>query len=158
MLERLWILPTLAACWSMSAGCLPPDCRPGDGLTLQIGTGVEGFVALAEPPALELVYGPQGGVHVDISLRATQLTMSDLWAVGLRGVVAGVVRADVRAQVEPGCNVAVEAQEIVGLRLIWNDDVSANDLLDPVTVFIDVTDAAGSSVEASVEGVSIVFP
>ncbi len=161
MLERRWNLPTflsLVACWAVTAGCLPVDCRPGDTPTLQIGTGVDEFVPLPEPPALELVYGPQGGVHVDISLRVTQLAMNDLWSVGLRGVVGGVVRGDVRAQVEPACNTPVEVQEVVGLRLIWNDDVTAADLLDPVGVFIDVTDAAQASVDASVEGVSILFP
>ncbi len=161
MLERRLLLPivlALTGCWTATAGCLPPDCRPGDAPTLEVGTGVDEFVPLADPPTLELVYGPQGCVHVDISLRATQLTMSDLWSVGLRGLVAGVVRGDIRAQPEPGCNAPEEVQEVVGLRLIWNDDVSAADLLDPVDVIVDVTDAAGISVEESVEGVTILFP
>ena len=139
-------------------GCVPEDCRPGDSPTLTIGTGVDAFVALPEPPTLDLIYGPQGGVHVDIALRATQLDATDLWTVDLRGLVNGVVRGDVRPQVEARCTVEAEALDVVGLRLVWHDDVTPADLMEPVDVLVELTDSAGWVISASADAVAIVFP
>ncbi len=156
-IERHPLLIVLV-CGLTQAGCLPRACQPGDSPTLALGTGVEDFVPLADPPTLDLVYGPQGGVHVDIALRATELDSSALWTIDLRGLVDGVVRGDARPQVEARCTPDVDALDVTGLRLVWHDDVTPADLAGPVDVLVEVRDAAGREITASAQGVSIVFP
>lgn len=50
----------------------PPDP------TFTLGTGLTSFEPLADGNDLDLVYGPQGGWHVDLSLQATGIRPDDL--------------------------------------------------------------------------------
>src|SRR5690606_16727858 len=52
----------------------PPACLPGDETpTLELGNGEAGFM---DSDAVTLVYGPQGGYHIVLGLRATYLDAS----------------------------------------------------------------------------------
>lgn len=149
---------TLTAGSLPGAGCLPPECRPAAEPTLLVGSGVDAFTPLTDPPELLLVYGPQGGVHFDISLRGTGLSLDGIWDITLRGVVGDLVVAETRPQVEASCDTDVPAEDIAGLRLIVLDDVRPADLVDPMDVHVDVTDADGGAVSAVVQGVTVTFP
>lgn len=154
--NRCALVPALAALL-FASGCPPETCRPGDTPTLTLGTGIDAFEPMSDPAELPLIYGPQGGVHLDLALRATYLDLSELWDVQLRGTLDGQVVADVRPQVEASCNVDAEAEDLVGLRLIFDDSVAAADLMDPIDVFATVTDAGDRTVEASVLGLTVTF-
>ncbi len=54
------------------SGCLPPGGGGGQG-ELEIGTGEWAFVEVQDRGTVELVYGPQGGWHVWVSLQAERL-------------------------------------------------------------------------------------
>jgi len=41
--------------------------------TVEVGTGTDGFAPLAEGQAVPIVYGAQGGYHVDMTVRMTEL-------------------------------------------------------------------------------------
>ena len=56
----------VALSWG-GGGCLPPG--GGGGGELEIGTGEWAFVSVEDRGEIELVYGPQGGWHVWVSLQ-----------------------------------------------------------------------------------------
>ena len=62
-----WSLPLLL----VACGCISGSPAPGGGLRL--GTGEEEFVDVHQSGEVELVYGPQGGWHVWVSLVADGL-------------------------------------------------------------------------------------
>ena len=158
MVRLCGILSALGAMVLASPGCLPAGCRGGDEATLTLGTGVDAYQPLPTPPTLDLIYGPQGGVHLDVSLRASGLDLSALWDVEIRGLIGGVVRADTRPQVEATCDEDLALSELVGMRLILHGDVRPVDLMDGIDVTARVTDGRDVTVEATVEDVTIVFP
>lgn len=73
------LVATLAALLPALAGCPPPEMSPDigpppigpDGATLwvELGTGTDRFVPIADGADLELVHGVQGGWHVDLTAR-----------------------------------------------------------------------------------------
>lgn len=64
-LHLIWLL----ACEAEPPVVLDPD--------LQLGTGVDGYVPLADGDDIIIVYGPQGGYHLDGSLRVQGIDPGD---------------------------------------------------------------------------------
>ena len=65
LISSLW---ALALGWGV-AGCIGPGGGGADG-DLEIGTGEWSFISVEDRGEVELVYGPQGGWHVWVSLQA----------------------------------------------------------------------------------------
>ena len=129
----------------------PPGdpCLPGEAPTLRLGTGELAYEALPEQGAsLEIIHGPQGGVHVLIGLAAAYADASDLWTAHLTGRIDGAVAAEAFPYLEARCNGAAGELQTWGTFLVWELSPEA---LDGATAVIDaeVTDAAGTALTAS---------
>jgi len=135
-----------------AVGCGPtsedgPACEPGDAPTLDIGDGVEAFNALEEGDTIELVYGAQGGHHIEIGLEATYIDADDLLAGTITGTIGGEVLATTAPWLDFRCN-GGESLQSWGTRLVF--DVPPEDVHDvDVVVDAEVTDVAGTVVTAS---------
>ena len=130
----------------------PPGdpCLPGEAPTLRLGTGELAYEALPEQGAsLEIIHGPQGGVHVLIGLAAAYADASDLWTAHLTGRIDGAVAAEAFPYLEARCNGAAGELQTWGTLLVWELSPEA---LDGATAEIDatVTDAAGTTLSASI--------
>lgn len=51
-----------------AAGCAD-DPPPPEGVRVEVGLGLDRFVPVADGDPIELVFGPQGGWHVDLAAR-----------------------------------------------------------------------------------------
>lgn len=130
----------------------PPGdpCLPGEAPTLRLGTGELAYEALPEQGAsLEIIHGPQGGVHVLIGLAAAYADASDLWTAHLTGRIDRAVAAEAFPYLEARCNGAAGELQTWGTLLVWELSPEA---LDGATAEIDatVTDAAGTTLSASI--------
>lgn len=153
----------------IALGCTPSDGDPTDTGTplpdlspaVEIGTGETEFVPLAEGDEVVVVFGPQGGYHLDGSLRAQGIVPGDaddlsspdnpttifrvfdaagLPVAGTEGSTEVDYVQGIDATAEPG------VFEMVGRRIfldIPNDDVLVGDLID---VEVEVRDVEGTVV------------
>jgi len=136
-------------------GCSPAGpCEAGPSASIELGTGVDDFEEVPDPPTWELVYGAQGGVHLDVSVRARGLDANAPWRVAVTGVLDGAIRASNRETV-PSPTCTGSAAEVSGLRLIFDDDVRPADLRVPLDLSAVVADGEGTTVEDIREGVII---
>jgi len=135
-----------------------PGCAPGEGSSLEIGTGHSAFVPLAgNAPELELVYGPQGGFHTDMALRARFLDPAEEWEGRFVGTLDGEMWAESQGQFDMRCNPEFDALDLWAVRLVW--DALPDELHDQlVAISVEVIDSAGVSASTRVEGVRIVDP
>lgn len=129
----------------------PPGdpCLPGEAPTLRLGTGELAYEALPEDDAaLEVIHGPQGGVHVLIGLAATYADASALWTAHLTGRIDGALAAEAFPYLEARCNGAAGELQTWGTLLVWELPPES---LDGATAEIDaeVTDASGAVLTAS---------
>lgn len=129
----------------------PPGdpCLPGEAPTLRLGTGELAYEALPDEGAsLEIIHGPQGGVHVLIGLAATYADASDLWTAHLTGHIDGALVAEAFPYLEARCNGAAGELQTWGTFLVWELSPEA---LDGATAQIhaEVSDAAGTALTAS---------
>ncbi len=122
---------------------------------LTVGTGTGGFESLDDGDLWPLVYGPQGGVHLDVGIRAVDLDLDDL--------VAGQLEAEVDSRVvassEPWLDFRCTGDSLQswGTRLIFEVDIGdvESELADrDVTVRAELTDRQGTSVSG--EGVFVI--
>ena len=125
-------------------------CGPLDEPTLEVGTGLREFVPLQPGEELPLIRGPQGGVHLELSLRATGIDAADLLNGELFGDVNGVRVATVRPWVDFRCNKQVDALDAIGIELVYDADPPDLYGLDTL-VTARVTDMVGPQVTASID-------
>ncbi len=125
-----------------------PCVPPGDP-TLEIGLGLSGFEPLPEGEPFPLIHGPQGGYHLEVGLRATNLVQD-----------AGFLQAVMIARVDGMTEDAVsypyvdlrcvrDYRESYGSLLVFPDPaVNTPDFLDgkEVEIEVSVTDDAGTVV------------
>jgi hypothetical protein len=143
------MLLLLLACAAPGKGGDDP-CLPGDGPTLTVGTGELAFEPVAAGDTVELVHGPQGGFHTHVGLSATFLDASATVAAVMTGSIDGEVLAESAPYLTLRCNPETHALESWGTRLIW--DALPEDLDGkPITVSVTLTDAAGTTLDASVD-------
>jgi len=131
-----------------------PDLDPD----LQLGTGVDAFVALDDGDEVEVVFGPQGGYHVDGSLRVQGIDPGDeddlgdprnpltVFQVrredgaivsGLQGAEAIEFRQGIRTAEMPG------TYEMVGRRILLDIRSDAELEGQTLTISVSVEDANG---------------
>ncbi|MCK6522379.1 hypothetical protein L6R49_13180 [Myxococcota bacterium] len=137
-------------CFGCTEAEPPGDpCLPGESPTLRLGTGELAYEALPDAGAtLEVIHGPQGGVHTLIGLAATYADASDLWTAHLTGTIDGVLAAEAFPYLEARCNGGAGELQTWGTLLVW--ELSPEEL-DGATaeVHAEVTDAAGASLTAT---------
>ncbi len=108
---------------------------------------------------MDLVYGPQGGVHVEVALLSTGLDASGAWRVEVEGYQGGEqVAATAQTLPEPTCRPDGAGAQVAGLRLIFGDQVSPSDLEAPIEIVARVTDSLDNVAEDIAEDVTVVVP
>ncbi|MCA9717852.1 MAG: hypothetical protein H6713_00505 [Myxococcales bacterium] len=128
-------------------------CEPGPTPTLEIGGGTARFEPWVNDEAV-LVYGHQGGYHIDVSLLATRLTREGAIDGVLRGYIDGALRAETSYGGELTCLLSGEGLESAGNLLIWEAE-PAELHMRLARIEAELTDAAGTTVSASAEVVII---
>ncbi len=128
-------------------------CEPGSSPTLTLGGGLYSYEPWAGGEAV-LVYGHQGGYHIDVSLLATRLSREGAASGTLRGYIDGELLAVTPFGGELSCRIAGDGLELAGNILIWDAEPAAlhGEL---ARVEASLTDGAGTTVEASAEVVII---
>ena len=97
-------------------------CAPGDAPTLAIGTGEVGFESTAENEPIELVYGPQGGVHLLVAMEATFINDTELVEGQLEGWIDGEQYATSSPWLTFRCNPQTDTQQTWGTFLIYDTE------------------------------------
>jgi hypothetical protein len=130
----------------------PSDpCKLGYPPSLQIGQGELEFVPLADGEMIELIHGPQGGVHTLMGLVATGIDASDDADAEFRGYLDGVQVGGSFPYLSFRCK-RDEGQQVWGVFLFW--DFPPEQLhMQPVHIEVDVTDASGQTLSASKEAI-----
>jgi hypothetical protein len=130
---------------------LDAACEPSETPTLELGAGESAYASFEPGATLELVHGPQGGVHTFMALEARGIAAD----VELEGTLRGYLGEQQVGASYPFLNFRCRAGsgwQVWGLLLIW--DAAPEDLhLQPVRIDVEVTDAAGVVVTASKEAV-----
>ncbi len=120
-----------------------------DAASLEIGTGLEAYEALSdEAQTLEIVYGPQGGYHVYLSMRVTGLEPDTLLWTVVRERDAGVL-ANLELNARPGTFRPVDgALERVGDWVVLAVNSPADVTMDALRVEARVTSRSGVTATA----------
>jgi hypothetical protein len=134
---------------------LPPDpedpCAPGGTASLQIGEGDLSYQCLGDGDTIELIHGPQGGVHTLIALQARNIDGSAELEGELRGYLDGVQRGGSYPYLNFRCRDG-EGLEVWNLFLFW--DAPPEELhMQNVHIEVEFTDAAGEVMSASKEAI-----
>jgi hypothetical protein len=96
-------------------------CTPWDTPRIEVGHGELSFEPLSdeELTPVELIYGPQGGWHSTIAVRAWGLDPTVGYHLVLGGIIDDVTIGGGVPWAQFKCNRAVEALEYTGGLLIW---------------------------------------
>ena len=144
---------------SLISGCTEDPCKPSAHDSLEIGEGRDDFSPLGSPASMTLVYGPQGGVHVEVALLSRGLDASETWRVEIDGYQAGESLATSAETLQrPTCRQDGSGAEVTGQRLIFKDEVRPSDLEAPIDIVARVTDSLDNVATGTAEGVSVVLP
>ena len=142
----------LAACDKKDTDTGEGDpCDAGSNPTIVIGHGETEFLPLdGSSTEVELVHGPQGGFHTNISLEATYLADTVAWETHLEGTIDGELVGETRPFADMRCNRSTNTLQGVGLLLIW--DGQPEDLHGKTaSVHATVTDSDGTVIEADAQ-------
>jgi len=128
-------------------------CSPGGGEPkLEIGHGETAYLPLEPGGSLELIHGPQGGVHVLVALQAAYIDASDEVVASFRGYIDGEQLGASFPFLNMRCNEAEGGVQSWNTFLIW--DAQPEDLhLQTVHIEVELTDASGLVLNASKEAV-----
>jgi len=152
-----FLLALLAACDGSEDATTPEPLPPA----VALGTGVEAYVPVEDGDMITMVFGPQGGYHLDGSMRAqgivsgdpddlddpdNPLTIFRVWDAtgdpisGLEGAEEIQYREGLEPTAEPG------VVEMVGRRIFL--DITSDDEIVGTTieVEVEVADVAGTTV------------
>ena len=146
-----------------SSGCpnsLAPGCEPSEAPesmpSLELGWGAARFEAL-DDSALQLVRGSQGGIHLDLAVRARFLDGASPWAGRLTGHLDGAMAAQSEPSLRMRCNPVEDSLDAWAVRLVW--DVEPEDLHGrEVDLQAEVTDSSGVSLSVEVSDVLVEDP
>lgn len=131
------LLATLLACTGDSA------CPTSDTPTVTIGTGFNAFESHTDGDPVELIHGPQGGVHVTLALEATGFDTRDELTATFTGRVGGEQLAESTPFVFLRCNNATSTQQVWDLRVVYDaDPATIDDQLSEVTVVLSDDDGS----------------
>lgn len=127
-------------------------CATGENPTLIIGHGEDGYEPLEDGGQLELIHGPQGGVHTFMALHAERIDASEELVGRLEGYLGGELAATSAPYLDMRCNGAEGGLQVWSVLLIW--EAPPEDLhLQPVTIDAEVVDTQGVKVTATKEAI-----
>ncbi len=135
------LLLVLALLWSALA-CGPQDVST---TTLVLGTGESRFESLTQGQEVTLVRGPQGGVHLWMSLQATGLNPQKVWLDV--GTTLGEVHQDTRNITQ--LQSQGERAELVGWPVILDESVLVDGSV--LQLHVVVTDETGESANGHIQ-------
>lgn len=128
--------------WLLACG---DPCRPGSDPTLEIGLGREQYFRAEDGDEGLLVYGPQGGQHVDLAISATHLDPSTTASAEIEGRLDGTLVAAGSPWFDLTCE--DNSLRASGLRMIL--EVPPSEVQQQVLdVLVTVRDSAGTEVTA----------
>jgi len=147
-------------------GCPPVEgCIPGESPATELGKGAIEYLDLDQGErSLDLVFGSQGGFHVDLALQGTGLDVGqddtgrnareDI-EVTLEGRMGGTVIGRSVPFATFRCNNSANALQAWGLRLIMDEPPSVlnGQMID---ISASLTDGSGDMVSAHADGVTII--
>lgn len=164
-MRRTWALA--GAAWLGASGCAAAGAP-----AVELGTGTTAFAPLAEGDEVAIVQGPQGGYHLDGSVRATGVDCGDpddlasprnpttVFRVFLGEQPVSGVRAEPGVSYTQGLDVSSDPQfcEMVGRRVYLN--ITRDDDLVGQTLRVEVTltDASGVTVADDREVFAVAHP
>ncbi|MEZ4322027.1 MAG: hypothetical protein R3F61_31435 [Myxococcota bacterium] len=124
-------------------------CEPGSDPSLDIGYGWNAFTPAEDGQEVELVYGQQGGFHIELAVATTELDASDLVSASFSGKLDGQVVAEAQPWFSLECDPISNTQQAAGLRLIFWDLLPPD--LDGQTIDVSgsVLDARGETASAT---------
>jgi hypothetical protein len=131
-------------------GPLEDHCTPDGSIpTLEVGHGSSGFAPFSTGPA-SLVYGDQGGIHIDVGMRAEYLDVSGVFISEVRGYLGGEEVAVGQGGTILACRPDQQALERAGIRLVF--DLSPTQVhMQTITVEASFQDTQSTTVMASGE-------
>lgn len=119
-------------------------CKAGSTPTMALGEGAETYGPLADGDTLDLVFGQQGGYHLELAVETTYLEADDLLAGFLTGTLDGEVVASGQPWFQLDCDATTDTQKATGLRLIL--EVEPEDVHDQtLDVVAEIGDSTGAS-------------
>ncbi len=123
-------------------GCSGDDaCPTSDIPTVTIGTGETRFEPHLEGDPVELIHGPQGGVHLTLALEATGFSTRNDLVASFQGRIGGELIAEATPFVFLRCNRETGTQQAWDLRLIYDaDPADLDDQLTEVSVMLSDED------------------
>jgi hypothetical protein len=125
------LLATLLACDGGGG------CPASDDPTVTIGQGFNAYEPLASGDPVELVYGPQGGVHLTLALEATGFQARRDLTASFTGTIDDEVVATSEPFVVLRCDNTTGTQKVWDLRLIYDaDPVTLDDQVTEVSVVL----------------------
>jgi hypothetical protein len=127
-------------------------CASGANPSLTIGHGATGYEALEDGGQIELIHGPQGGVHTLMALHAEDIDASEELVGRLEGFLGGELTATSAPYLDMRCNGAEGGLQVWSVLLIWEAAPEALHL-QPVTIDAEVIDAQGVKVTATKEAI-----
>lgn len=138
----------LIALGVLLAGCAPSDeaCF-ADPPELELGVGLKDFRPIGKVGEAELVYGTQGGHHIDLAFLARGLHTRELVTGAGLGFVDGVHVGTMDGWVQFRCDADAGRAEAFGVRLIFDVPPSEIDGRD-VEIEAELTDVDGLSASA----------
>lgn len=117
-------------------------CKAGSDPTLEVGAGLLAFTPITDGDEVALVYGPQGGYHIDLAFRTTYLAAEDLVAGTLLGTVDGVPSFSATPWFQLEC--VDDVQEATGVRIFL--EVPPEDVVQrEVAIDVTINDTRGET-------------
>jgi hypothetical protein len=126
-------------------------CSPGSNPSLEIGAGEFQFEALEAGGMIELIHGPQGGVHTLTGLLARDIDASEELTAEFRGYLDGVQVGGSQPYLNFRC-AGDEGSQAWGVFLFW--ELPPEQLhMQTVRIEVEFTSLCGTVVQASKEAI-----
>jgi len=129
----------------MLLACNDP-CSPGSDPTVELGYGATDYQPAEPGQVVDLIYGQQGGFHLELAVATTRLQGDELVSAVLSGSIDGEPVAAAQPWLELSCDPESRTQQAAGVRLILLPDVLPPDVDgQPLDVEVTVRDARGET-------------
>jgi hypothetical protein len=137
------------------AAAVQPPCPVGPTPTLTVGHGAMEFMEFnGSDTPVELVHGPQGGVHSNIALHARHVDQDSSYRLEIDGTVGDVEVAYTVPWVEFNCLEESDTLESTGALLIWDANPEALHG-QPVSFTATLVDPHRLGTDGSVDGLRL---
>lgn len=136
--------PMVGVALLAASGCAGDAAGP----SLEIGTGESRFEALTEGQDVTMVQGVQGGFHVWMSLRATELDREQVWLDVETEIAGQPYQSEAVTQFADADAAGEHACELVGWPVILADPWAADG--QPMPIRVSIVDEEGATADGEV--------